>query len=189
MGVTGFTAKFPATRRRNQSILVNASFSSLGDMVRAALERVLSDARRSCPVDVRGFVFRGGEKPPEADQVFPESPFPWYHYGDDTDKLYYRVGVPNEASTWGEVSISDVLSVEEAFEDQTMRMANMAQSQILSALEWNPSIHEWPVCPAHRHPLWPKLVDGRAVWQCGTDPTVLFPIGDLLGDPTGRALS
>jgi hypothetical protein len=39
----------------------------------------------------------------------------------------------------------------------------------------------WPKCPRHlRHPLWPKLVSGVAVWQCQTDAKINTPIGARL---------
>ena len=41
----------------------------------------------------------------------------------------------------------------------------------------------FPPCPEHAEPLWPDVVDGRAVWRCTRGGATSVPIGAWPADP------
>lgn len=72
------------------------------------------------------------------------------------------------------------VSDDEGPSDRVVRAADMTQAWVIEQL-WGSANTAWPACPRHpgTHPVWPELVDERAMWVCPRDDIPVAAIGAL----------
>lgn len=84
---------------------------------------------------------------------------------DDEDQLMFAVQFGgNSRSLQGSESVAELAA----------DIAWWVQDDVIDELRT-----AWPVCPQHKHPLFPEAVAGVAVWICPVNPSSTVPIGAL----------
>jgi len=92
----------------------------------------------------------------------------WDTYSAESFVMYFVNG-SGRGIQWGAGTTPD---------DLVMAMDTI-QDEVVEA-RWAVGLGvSWPVCAGHEHPLRPRLVEGRAVWQCPETNQVVAPIGGL----------
>jgi len=65
-----------------------------------------------------------------------------------------------------------------SLDDIAVGMASQVQDDVIDEI-WR----AWPVCPAHQHPMSPRVVEGTAMWTRPAAADVAVPIGRLGDGP------
>ena len=82
----------------------------------------------------------------------------------------------------GGTGISVPLGV--SLQEQLVAVADQIQEIVIEELWYSGHSASWPECPIHGgHPLKPVIAGPDAMWECPSDHTKLFMIGELPQEP------
>jgi hypothetical protein len=144
------------------------------ERVGAAVDRVLRDCV-TLGAPVPEFVVRIGQEPVERFDDRYVGLTEALLVQLDPAGVHVHISVPPDRSA---VTVRAALG--RSVEDLSAELAGVVQQLLIEGELWGAA---WPPCPVHagRHPLWPEVADGDAVWACARVPGFSEAVGRLSG--------
>lgn len=136
----------------------------------AAVRQLSHDVLATTGLNLGAIIFTENEVLAEIGRVRTD----WTRASGIKSDAYYVDFFINEKPAFG---TAIPLGIPRSPADISVVLADCVQDDIVESYA---NFRSWPSCPEHpSHPMWPRPVDQQAIWQCGSDPSISFPIGSL----------